>query len=422
MILPAKHSHRPAHGVLWCLFALVISPCHSVLAEQVLLGDPALTGGIPGKGPLTLGEANRWLADPKNHRVIEPKLPPGLAAGSHNMAGLEHNPLTRAKIELGRQLYFDTRLSADNTVSCASCHSPTKGYAFDTKFSVGIDGQPGSRNSPAIYNRILSRHQFWDGRAASLEEQAVGPIKNPLEMGNASEECVATLKAIPAYARQFQIVFPDGVTMDNVCRAIASFERVIVTGPSPWDHYEALSRFQQAYAEDLEDPEYLREEEPELLAEYEQLKTQSLAHPLSPAAQRGATLFFSDTVGCTQCHVGANFSDEQYHNLGVGLDDQVLGSQDLGRHQVTKQHKDRGAFKTPTLRNVADTAPYMHDGSQETLADVVAWYVRGGRPNPQQSEKIKPLSLNTREEQDLVAFLKALSGPLPSVETGRLPE
>ena len=387
------------------------------------LGGDELVAGIPGKGPLTIAEARAWLGDPRNHVPLKPILPLGLDGSINKIAGLQANRLTRAKIELGRQLYFDTRLSSDNSISCASCHDPDHSFAFDSQFGIGVDGQQGERNSPVAYNRLLSPKQFWDGRAATLEEQAVGPIENPVEMGNTHEACVKTLAANEVYRFQFEQLFDDGVTIENVGKALASFERVIVTGPSPWDYHDQLARFIKAFDEDLEDPEYLAEEEPELLEEYQQLQAGVATHPLSAAAKRGAELFFATRSGCTQCHAGANFTDEEYHNLGVGFDTLAEGEQpDWGRYQETGGEKHRGAFKTPTLRNVALTAPYMHDGSQKTLAEVMDWYNKGGHPNPYLSEKIKPLKLSPAELADLVAFMESLTGRLPKVERARLPE
>jgi len=387
--------------------------------EEILLGTPELTAGVPGSGPLSEEEIKAWLDNPKNHVVITPVLPLGLAAGAAQIVGLDANPLTRAKIELGRQLFFDPRLSQDGTISCASCHHPDFGYAKNTQFGVGVGGQLGGRNSPTAYNRILSATQFWDGRAPSLEEQSKGPIANPIEMSNTHDVCVAYLADVPGYKLQFERIFPDGVNIDNVAKAIASFERTLVTAPAPWDYYEQLRDFKTAYEADLEDLDALKEDDLDLYAEYMELKAASDAHPISESAFRGGELFFSDKSSCTACHVGANYTDELYHNLGVGMD---AAEPDVGRYEVTKNEKDRGAFKTPTIRNVAQTAPYMHDGSQQTLAEVVEWYNKGGHPNPNLDEKIKPLKLTDQEQADLVAFMEALTGDLPKVEPDRLPE
>jgi cytochrome c peroxidase len=377
--------------------------------ERVTLGDPTLTGGVPGAGPITGEQIDRWLADPKNFVELDPVLPLGLSQGTKQITGLDTNPLTRAKIELGRQLYFDTRLSADATVSCASCHDPAMGYTAHTTTGVGIGGQKGGRNSPVSFNRILSGKQFWDGRADSLEAQAVGPIANPIEMGFTHEGVVKRLGELPVYKKQFDKIFGE-VTIDRVGQAIAAFERTLVTSPSPYDYHEELLPFAKMDAEDIAEDE-------ELAAKYAAVKAAAEAHPMSESAQRGRDLFFGK-ANCTACHVGANLADEQYHNLGVGMD---KPEPDLGRFVVTKDEKDTGAFKTPTVRNVALTAPYMHDGSVATLEEVVAWYDKGGHPNPQLSDKIKPLNLSDEEETDLVEFMKACSSPTPPVETGRLP-
>ena len=385
-------------------------------ASSVQLGtDNTLLAGIPGEGKLTLDQAKRWLGEKSNHATLSVTLPKGLDAGSANVFIPEDNPLTRAKIELGRQLYFDPRLSSDNTISCASCHDPSMGYGADTQFGVGVRGQTGGRNSPVSYNRIVSKAQFWDGRADSLEAQAVGPIANPIEMGNTHEQCVADLKANPVYAAQFASVFDDGVNIDNVGKAIAAFERTLVTGPSPYDFQVPIDQFEKVFADDLE----FLDEEPELKTKYDALKKAAAENPMSDSAKRGMKLFFAK-ANCAACHAGANFTDEQYHNLGVGMD---ADKPDWGRYDVTKVEKEKGAFKTPTLRNVALSPPYMHDGSQKTLEEVVEWYNKGGHKNPWLSDKMKPLNLTKQEAADVVAFMKeGLSGTFPKVQRERLPE
>ncbi|MBA2115828.1 cytochrome-c peroxidase [Bremerella alba] len=384
-------------------------------SETVILGDSALTAGIPGEGPLKLEEINQWLAEPKNHQPLGVELPFGLNAAAGQITGLDVNPMTRAKIELGRQLYFDPRLSSDDSISCASCHHPDFGWAFESQFGIGVDGQEGNRNSPVSFNRILSGPQFWDGRAATLEEQAVGPIANPIEMANTHELAVDRLKKIPGYKVQFDKIFDDGVNIDNVGQALATFERAIVTGPAPYDYYEVVRSFEKQFPAD--ELEYLEEDDPELFAKY--AEAQKNAAGMSESARRGREIFFSEKGNCTACHAGANFTDELYHNLGVGMDAE---EPDLGRHAVTKQDKDRGAFKTPTIRNITQTAPYMHDGSQATLEEVVEWYAKGGHPNPHLSDKMKKLNLTQQDKKDLVNFMKACTGDFPKIEPGRLPE
>lgn len=379
--------------------------------EKVALGDAALTAGIPGSGKVTLADVDAWLAEPRNHVVLQPVLPIGLAQGKDQIHGLDKNPLTRAKVELGRQLYFDTRLSADSTVSCASCHDPAMGYTAHTQTGVGIRGQKGGRNSPVSFNRILSGPQFWDGRADSLEAQAIGPIANPIEMGFTHEGVVERLKGIPAYRRQFDKVFGE-LTIERVGEAIAAFERVLVTSPSPYDLGEEWRRLQALDADDLA-------EDADLARRHAAAQAAAAAKPLSAAAVRGREIFFGTKGNCSACHVGANLADEKFHNIGIGMD---KPEPDQGRFAVTKDPNDTGAFKTPTVRNVELTAPYMHDGSLATLEEVVEWYDKGGHANPHLSEKIKPLKLTAEEKADLVAFMKSCTGPTPTVETGRLPE
>ena len=334
-----------------------VVPCSPLLAADatpvrvagvpsvVELGDVSLTSGLPGKGPLTDAELDAWLKDASNHAPLEFTLPKGLEAGKANVFVPEGNVITRAKIELGRQLYFDTRLSSDASVSCASCHDPAHGYGADTRFGVGIQGKEGGRNSPVSYNRLLSREQFWDGRASTLEDQAVGPIANPIEMGNTHETCVTSLGAIAGYKKQFDAIFEDGVTIENVGKVLATFERVIVTGPAPYDYENELRNFKKLFALDLEDLDALKTDDPELYEQFEALKAAAKANSMSESAQRGMTLF-AGKANCAVCHAGANFADEQYHNLGVGMESKTP---DLGRYEITKAEKDRGAFKTPTL-------------------------------------------------------------------------
>jgi cytochrome c peroxidase len=401
------------HGCCWTL--LFVAQVWGVEAETVQLPDSSLTAGIPGTGSATLREITAWLNDAKNHVPLKIELPIGLDVGKSAIAGLEETPLTRATIELGRQLYFDTRLSADNTVSCASCHHPEEGYARRTKFGVGINGQEGGRNSPVSFNRILSKAQFWDGRAESLEAQAIGPIANPIEMGNTHAKAVATLAAIPGYKMQFEKIFPNGLTIENVGRTLASFERVVVTGASPYDLAERFKQYARLTADDLQE---LETDDPAAFKTYQMLAAAVKEQALSDSAKRGQELFFGQRANCAACHVGANLADEQYHNLGVGMN---ANEPDLGRFVVTKDPKDYGAFKTPTTRNVALSAPYMHDGSLATLEEVVEHYDKGGIPNKNLSAKIVKLNLTAQEKADLVAFMKACTGPFPKVETARLP-
>lgn len=284
----------------------------------------------------------------------------------------EDNPQTKEKVELGRLLYFDKRLSRDSSVSCATCHHPAKGWTDQAPVSTGIKGQKGGRSAPTVLNAAYLELQFWDGRAPSLEEQAKGPIENPVEMGFTHKEAVERLSRVKGYRRFFKAAFGDEtVTIDRVAKAIASFERTALTGNAPFDRSEAG------------DPK-----------------------ALSEAQRRGMALFFGK-ANCSVCHTGKSFSDGDFHNLGVGM---TAKKPDLGRFEVTKVERDRGAFKTPTLRNLSDTAPYMHDGSQKTLEEVVEFYDKGGEKNDWLSSDIKELKLSAAEKKDLIAFMRALDG------------
>lgn len=291
------------------------------------------------------------------------------------------NPQTDSKIRLGKQLYFDTRLSADNTISCATCHIPKTGWAHNSPTDTGVRGQVGGRNSGSIINAAFMRVQFWDGRAGTLEEQALGPIQNPVEMGETLENVIKKLNAIPGYREQFRAVFGTEVTADGIAKAIASFERTIIAGPSPYDRY-----------------------------------LQGQTDAMSEAAVRGLRIF-NGKGHCSACHSGPSFSDQSYHNLGVGMD---KTNPDLGREAVSKDPRDRGRFKTPTLRNTAQTPPFLHDGSEATLRDVVEFYDRGGLPNPDLDPLMLPLHLTGSEKADLVVFLEALTGPVPEVDPPEL--
>ena len=220
----------------------------------------------------------------------------------------------------------------------------------------------------------------------------------------------------------------DAVEIDNAAKAIAAFERTLVTGPTPWDYHLEIQSLEEAYVIEEEYLEELKEEDPEVYKDYMALRAKAEEAPLTESARRGGELFFSDKAGCTACHVGANFTDEKYHNLGVGLENlaeekpEETEGIDWGRFVVTNEEIDRGAFKTPTVRNVGQTAPYMHDGTQKTLEEVVEWYAKGGHANPWLSEKVKKLDLTEQDKKDLVNFMKeGLVGSLPKIEQGRLP-
>jgi cytochrome c peroxidase len=311
---------------------------------------------------------------------IEIKAPLGLPA----VPIPADNPPTADTVALGRKLFYEPRLSVDGTVSCASCHDPRAGFADPRRFSLGVGGKSGARNAPPALNAVYNPVQFWDGRAATLEDQAAGPIANPVEMNHAHNDCSTLIDNDPVYKELFAKAFGTGqVTMDKITKAIASFERTLISGNSPFDRYQ--------YGGDKK--------------------------AMSPAAIRGLAIFQDAKRGnCAVCHTidekYALFTDGKFHNLGVGLDPRGELT-DLGRYNETKVESDKGAFRTPTLRSIALTAPYMHDGSQRTLADVVDFYVGGGSSNPYRDKEIKELKLSGQERADLVAFLEALTGDTP---------
>ena len=302
-------------------------------------------------------------------------LPLGLDKDSLVIPG--NNPLTREKVELGKLLFFDKRLSANDTIACASCHMPSMAFTDGQPVSAGIHGQKGGRSAPTAINRVFSSAQFWDGRAATLEEQSVGPFANPIEHGfKDHDELVAKVKSIAGYGPLFERAFGSpAVTTDLIGKAIASFQRTLLSGNSAYDRF-TMGNEEQA---------------------------------LSANAQNGLRVFLGKGE-CLRCHFGFNFADERYHNLGAGWDQQSKSFADAGRHDVTNKPEDMGAFKTPTLREIAKTAPYMHDGSLTTLREVVDFYDQGGIPNPRLDPVIKPLNLTEQEKKDLVEFMESLNG------------
>jgi cytochrome c peroxidase len=308
------------------------------------------------------------------------------------------NPQTPEKVALGRKLFFEKRLSKDGTVSCATCHDPAHGFAEPDRVSEGVGGKKGARNAPTVLNAVFYELQFWDGRAATLEEQAKGPMTNPVEMALENHDAAVAALKTAGYAPEFQRVFGRDVTIDDVAAAIAAFERTVISGDSAFDRFMAGDK-----------------------------------SAMSESAQRGWALW-NGKARCNTCHpfgdTTPNFSDNKFHNIGVaakGRDFGALARQaasagdptqlafhpdftELGRFVVTKQPKDIGAFKTPGVRDIALTAPYMHDGSEATLLDVVNFYDKGGEPNPYLDGGIVPLKLTDQEKQDLLAFMESLTG------------
>lgn len=268
-----------------------------------------------------------------------------------------------SKVALGKKLFFDQRLSADGKIACASCHSPEHAFADLRVRSVGVFGRQGERHAPSLVGRAFGTLQFWDGRAATLEDQVIEPIKNPLEMDTTVDAVVKRLGSDHDYA---------GLTAETLVQSLASYIRTIRSEDSRFD------RFLTGAPAGLSDTE------------------------------REGLRLFRDSARCYICHAGDNLTDEMFHNTGVAWRDGRL--QDEGRARVTNKASDRGAFKTPTLREIAKTAPYMHDGSLKTLEEVIEFYDRGGNPNSNLDENIVPLHLSKADKDALLAFLRALSG------------
>ncbi len=337
------------------------------------------------------------------------QIPLGIPADLWELMIPAENPMTEAKVALGRDLYFEKRLSVDNTVSCATCHDPRFAFTDGKPVSEGVGGKKGARNAPTVLNAMFHEEQFWDGRVKTLEEQVLQPLINPVEMAMPSHDAVvAKIRGIPEYVRRFQEVFggPNPVTIENIAKAIAAFERTLLSGDSPFDRFMAGN-----------------------------------PNAISEAARRGWELF-KGKARCITCHEfnpsSPFFTDFKYHNIGIGmkatqnfeplvrqiqqmvqenrltkeaLDRLALteGFSELGRFLVTRQPKDLGAFKTSPLRDIELTAPYMHDGSLKTLREVIDFYDKGGEPNPNLDGGIVKLNLTEQEKADLEEFLKSLT-------------
>jgi cytochrome c peroxidase len=383
--------------------------CALAVAGRATQDAPPIIPSGSTPGTLSIDEIRAALAALDAHTPFVPASPVGLPPGLSDFIP-ESDPLTKAKVELGKQLYFDPRLSADNTVACASCHHPDFGWADGRPVSTGIHGQLGGRSAPTVMNRLLGKSQFWDGRAATLEEQAAGPVENSVEMGFKWKDAAEVVNGIEGYKLQFDAVFGKPATDELITRAIAAFERTVLAGDSPYDHYERATPWHRFDADD--------ETDPELLARYAEAMQGEEDHPMTDLAIEGRDLFFGK-ANCSSCHVGWDLSDEDFHNIGIGMG---VEEPDLGRFDFTGDEADKGKFKTPPLHNIADTAPYMHDGSLATLRDVVEHYNQGGFPNPTLSDKIFPLELTDHEVDALVEFMEqGLQGRVTPVEPPKLP-
>lgn len=278
------------------------------------------------------------------------------------------NPATPAKVELGRQLFHDTRLSGDEGLSCASCHPPETGYAEGVAFSPGAEGKPMPRHTPTLLNAGYYQFINWDGKFANVPDLVLAVLANPKNMNMPDERVlIARLETVPEYRAGFRDVFAGGPTKQRVAQALDAYVRDLTTPNSPFDHYASGNK-----------------------------------KALTDAQKRGLTLFVGK-ANCAVCHFGPTFSDDRFHSLGVP-------GEDAGRFKVTNVESDRNAFKTPTIRNVSLTAPYMHDGSLPTLRDVIDFYDAGGGAQTPKSRLLRRLSLTEPEKGDLVAFLESLTG------------
>ncbi len=334
---------------------------------------------IPLSGLVTAQESGpqRLLSVPEDNLPTElpiDAIPKGFSASP---IAPKNNPTTPEKVQLGRRLFFDQILSRDGTVACATCHRPDQGFASSNPVAVGIDGRVGKRNAPSILNRGYGTHFLWDGSATSLEDQALTPISNPDEFGTDIETVLKSLRSDSSYRDQFARAFGESdsieqvISAERLAKAIASFERTLVYGNTRVDRFRA--------------------------SEY---------GALSREARQGMWIFES-SGGCWKCHGGEIFSDEKFHNTGVDFENP---NRDVGRFAVTKDEKDNFKFKTPSLRGISLTAPYMHDGGMKTLREVVEFYNKGGAPgDPNLDNDIQRLNLSDKEVGFLVEFLKALS-------------
>ncbi len=439
-------------------------------AERVPIEFVASSGGQAAwaKLPAFWNEATEEVPDPvtgkpTTRKVVRVKVPLGLSMAPAVPA---ENPMALDKWVLGKRLYYDKILSSNHTISCATCHEPNKGFSDQLKTSNGINAAVGGMNAPTVLNSAYNKVQFWDGRAMSLEEQALGPVGNSSEMfageGDPWEAAVARLRKSPEYVAAFVRVFGHAPTKDAAAKAIATYERTVFSGNSLHDRAEVAARV-RALSDEFETPGLSAKDYAKVLTEaakandahaLEALKVDAKqatekADELGKRLFNGRTLYFNK-ARCSTCHIGDNFTDNLFHNLGVGVKENKLAEADYGRYAfLPVGHKDVsqvGAFKTPTVRGLTRTAPYMHDGSEKTLEEVVEFYDKGGNANEFLAPKMRdaeaeaayckalaagekpalpkgatltragapviplPLKLTAGEKADLILFLRALEG------------
>ena len=343
-----------ASRVLALLAALLVG------LQEVSTSRPAAPSAAPPELPPDL---------PKDDLRDESLTGASLLGLPEEIPGVENSPLALARLRLGRRLFFDPILSSDRSVSCASCHQPKQAFATHDVKPPGVGGHTCARNAPTLFNRALGRRHFFDGRADSLEAQALMPIENQDEMGMTVDEAVRRLAQLPEYRDLFAAAGAAEPGREALAASLAEFVRRLVAGDSPIDRFRAAKG------------------------------------DLTTTERQGLWLFES-RGRCWRCHSGSNFSDESFHDTGVGVKE---GRPEPGRAKITKDDADLGRFKTPTLRMVAATAPYMHDGSLATLNDVVEFYKRGGNANDHLDPLLKPVEFTDADVAALIALLQALS-------------
>jgi len=283
------------------------------------------------------------------------------------------NPYSTAAVELGRDLFFDGRLSANGHVSCAFCHTPQHGFSGTSAFSPGVTGKLTGRHTPTLINRAYGKSQFWDGRSPTIEAQVIIPVTNPNEMGMTADRVVETVAGIPGYPPLFAAAFGDSrVDFGRIARSIATFERTILSGNSAYDRYAAGDKA-----------------------------------ALTKEQKDGMDFFFSGKGECSECHSGPDFTNDKFENLGIGMDRE---NPDPGREAVTKKRSDFGRFKTPTLRDLRYRGPYMHDGRFQSLGEVLDFYAKAGIQNPHVDDRLIKFYMDAKAKADLLAFLDALNG------------
>jgi cytochrome c peroxidase len=336
--------------------------------SRLLIGFALLFITSCGKNTVPISGTSTSTSTPAPAKT-EP-IPAGLA-GYEAMPIPADNPMTPEKIALGRQLFFDERLSIDGSRSCYSCHVCEHGLTDGLPKTVGADNKPLTRNSPTLWNIGYHKGFYWDGRSDSLEKQALDAWKGPLMgVGERMGEILAKINALQDYKTQFQKVFQSDATTENMMRAIAAYERTIIGGNTAWDRWRAGDQ-----------------------------------SAMSESAIRGWNIF--QAIKCNNCHDGILFTDQQYHNIGIGMDQTFP---DIGRGEVTKKQEDYGAFKTPTLRDIARSAPYFHDGSAKTLEEAVDIMLGGGKPNAFLDKKnLQPHRVLPDQREALLDFLRALT-------------